>query len=132
LDVVCARYETAVDLFNRTLELAKGAQNSAAAWTGTRLNLGHAFRKLKWVTLCVSNVVNTFAKIDPVVKRRYAEAKATYERVIDLDPKFALAYSSLAMVLLTMNEREEAINQLHEVILSIHFFRCAIGRKMGC
>jgi tetratricopeptide (TPR) repeat protein len=48
-------------------------------------------------------------------KRRYPAAKEAYKRVIDMDPQFALAYSSLAMVLLALGEREEAINRLQEV-----------------
>ena len=55
------RYQKAVDSYKRALELAKDDLKSRAkVWEGTWSNLGHCYRKLRWVGLRCS--ITSFAR----------------------------------------------------------------------
>lgn len=88
------RYEEAADLFKEAIELAQMTQTSETAWAATYVNLGTCFRKLK----------------------RYPEAKAAYERVLQLDPRNAAALGFLGMVYHLMYDLDNAIIKYHECL----------------
>ncbi|GAA5914945.1 uncharacterized protein JCM6883_001771 [Sporobolomyces salmoneus] len=97
LGVVCvhnAEYNRAIQFFSETLALARNVQSSQAAWSTTHLNLGHAYRKLQ----------------------RYAEAQASYRKVIDLDPRAAAAYSALGIVEHRRGNFQDSIARYHEAL----------------
>ncbi|GAA5997071.1 hypothetical protein JCM5350_007746 [Sporobolomyces pararoseus] len=87
-------YERAIQFFSEALVLAKNVQSSQAAWSTTHLNLGHAYRKLE----------------------RYDEARASYRKVIDLDPRASAAYSALGIVEHKRGNFQDAIARYHEAL----------------
>ncbi|KAJ7284861.1 cell division control protein 16 [Mycena rebaudengoi] len=68
-------YDRAVGLFQNALDLAQVTQGSQKSWATTYLNLGTCFRKLK----------------------RYDEARTSYQKVLDLDPRHPVALGFLGM-----------------------------------
>ncbi|GAA6063193.1 hypothetical protein JCM10212_000495 [Sporobolomyces blumeae] len=97
LGVICVHnqeYERAVDFFRETLVLARNVQSAQTAWTMTHLNLGHAFLKLK----------------------RFDEARSSFRKVIDLDPRSAAAYSALGLVEHYRGNSQDAIARYHEAL----------------
>ncbi|EMD33975.1 hypothetical protein CERSUDRAFT_159330 [Gelatoporia subvermispora B] len=88
------RYEEAVELFERALQLAQIVQTSQSAWTSTYINLGTAYRKLE----------------------RFEEAKTAYQRVLEIDPRNTNALGFLGMVYHLLGDTEAAIVKYHETL----------------
>ncbi|KDQ57264.1 hypothetical protein JAAARDRAFT_58730 [Jaapia argillacea MUCL 33604] len=87
-------FDRAVDLFNAALSLAQVTQTSQDVWTASYMNLGTCYRKLG----------------------RLEEAKATYERVIEIDSRSATAYVFLGLVHQLMDNTDLAIVKYHEAL----------------
>ncbi|KAJ3555866.1 hypothetical protein NM688_g2343 [Phlebia brevispora] len=87
-------YEEAIVLFREALKLAQVTQSSEAAWATTYVNLGTCYRKLK----------------------KYPEAKASYEKVLQLDPRHVTALGFLGIVYQMMDKLDAAIVKYHECL----------------
>lgn len=87
-------YQGAIELFSKTLRLAKNVQGSKTAWSTTHLNLGHAYRKLA----------------------RYTDAYRSYRMAIELEPRSAAAYSGLGLVEHLSGRHQESVARYHEAL----------------
>ncbi|KAJ6494696.1 cell division control protein 16 [Mycena vitilis] len=87
-------YEKAAGLFQHALDLAQVTQSSQKTWATTYLNLGTCFRKLK----------------------RYGEAQDSYQKVLDLDPRHAVALGFMGMVHHLTDNLDMAILKYHEAL----------------
>ncbi|KAF7794820.1 hypothetical protein EIP86_005962 [Pleurotus ostreatoroseus] len=87
-------YEGAIALFKEALKLAQVTQSSEAAWATTYVNLGTCYRKLK----------------------KYPEAKASYEKVLQLEPRHVTALGFLGIVYQMMDQLDAAIVKYHECL----------------
>ncbi|KAI6035689.1 cell division control protein 16 [Pisolithus marmoratus] len=87
-------YQEAVQLFERSLELAQVTQSSERSWTATYLNLGTCFRKLK----------------------AYEKAKENYQRVLEIEPQHRQGLGFLGMVYHFQDEVDKAIVKYHEAL----------------
>ncbi|KAF4571362.1 anaphase promoting complex subunit cdc16 [Pleurotus pulmonarius] len=87
-------YQGAADLFVKALDVAGVTQSSERTWCTTYMNLGTAYRKLK----------------------RYAEAHEAYQKVLDLEPRNAMALGFMGMVLQLMGNLDAAIVKYHEAL----------------
>ncbi|KAI6013046.1 hypothetical protein EDC04DRAFT_2609437 [Pisolithus marmoratus] len=87
-------YQKAVQLFERSLELAQVTQSSERSWTATYLNLGTCFRKLK----------------------AYEKAKENYQRVLEIEPQHRQGLGFLGMVYHFQDEVDKAIVKYHEAL----------------
>jgi len=88
------RYEQALGLFQEAINLAQVTQSSEIAWASTYVNLGTCYRKLD----------------------RLEDAKNTYKRVLQLDPRNATALAFLGIVHHMLDEIDEAIVRYHETL----------------
>ncbi|KAK2463455.1 hypothetical protein APHAL10511_004541 [Amanita phalloides] len=84
----------AAALFQEALELAQVTQTSRKSWTTTYINLGTCYRKL----------------------RRLEDAKATYQKVLELDPHHPIALGFLGMVFHLLGDLDKAIIKYHEAL----------------
>ncbi|RDX43838.1 TPR-like protein [Lentinus brumalis] len=87
-------YETAARLFEAAIELAQVVQTSQSAWVPTFLNLGTSLRRLN----------------------RLPEAKAAYQRVLEIDYRNVEALSFMGVTLHLMGNTEAAIVKYHEAL----------------
>jgi len=87
-------YANAVNFLERALELAGTTQSSQSIWIKTRYNLAQAYRKLG----------------------RLQEAKTSFQKVLDLQPRNASAMTSLGMVQHLLGEVDDAIMSYHEAL----------------
>ncbi|TFK88830.1 TPR-like protein [Polyporus arcularius HHB13444] len=87
-------YETAAKLFEAAIELAQVVQTSQSAWVPTFLNLGTSLRRLN----------------------RLPEAKAAYQRVLEIDYRNVEALSFMGVTLHLMGNTEAAIVKYHEAL----------------
>ncbi|KJA22947.1 hypothetical protein HYPSUDRAFT_77168 [Hypholoma sublateritium FD-334 SS-4] len=87
-------FDSAARLFQSALDLAQVTQTSQKAWATTYLNLGTCHRKLK----------------------RLDEARDAYQRVLELEPRHAVALGFLGMVHHLMNNLDAAIVKYHEAL----------------
>ncbi|TFK40039.1 hypothetical protein BDQ12DRAFT_481499 [Crucibulum laeve] len=87
-------YEFALQLFREAIELAETTQTSKKSWTNTYLNFATCCRKL----------------------RRLDEAKDNYLKVIELEPRHAIAHGFLGMTYHLMGNTEKAIVKYHETL----------------
>ncbi|KAJ7227065.1 cell division control protein 16 [Mycena pura] len=87
-------YERAAGMFQQSLDLAQVTQSSQTTWATTRLNLGTCFRKLK----------------------RYDQAEAAYQKVLDLDPRHPVALGFLGLVYHLTDNLDKAILKYHEAL----------------
>ncbi|KAF8876755.1 hypothetical protein BD779DRAFT_1559710 [Infundibulicybe gibba] len=87
-------YQAAADLFQEALDVAQVTQTSQRSWATTYLNLGTCFRKLK----------------------QYEEARDSYQKVLELDPRHPIALGLLGMVHQLLDELDEAIVKYHEAL----------------
>ena len=103
-------------MFEKALELADASQTSKQAWLGTYLNLGQAYRKLKW-----AEHVDAVGRHDQVcwIVRNYPQAQSAYEEVIKIDPRNSQGLACLGIIHHTLGELDDAITRYHEVSLSI-------------
>ncbi|KAF9565181.1 TPR-like protein [Agrocybe pediades] len=85
-------FEKAARLFQEALDLAQVTQSSQKAWTTTYLNLGTCYRKLK----------------------RLEDARAAYQKVVELDPQNSIAFGFLGIVHHLMGNVDKAIVKYHE------------------
>ncbi|KZT07761.1 TPR-like protein [Laetiporus sulphureus 93-53] len=90
-------FELAVILFKEALDLAKTVQTSEQAWVNIYLNLGSAYRKLG----------------------RLEEAKAEYQRVIEVDPQNQSGLAFLGITYHLLGDIDAAIEKYHEVSLQL-------------
>ncbi|KAG9074149.1 anaphase promoting complex subunit cdc16 [Ceratobasidium sp. UAMH 11750] len=88
------RYEEALGHFSNAAARAGEVRGSQAIWSTLYLNQAHAYRKL--------------GRID--------EAKAGYMRVLELEPRHAIAISSLGVAHHLLFELEDAIARYHEAL----------------
>ncbi|KAG8688436.1 anaphase promoting complex subunit cdc16 [Ceratobasidium sp. 395] len=88
------RYEEALNYFSNAAARVGEVRGSQAIWSTLYLNQAHAYRKLG----------------------RIAEAKAGYMRVLELEPRHAVAISSLGVAHHLLFELEDAIARYHEVL----------------
>ncbi|THH07066.1 hypothetical protein EW145_g3642 [Phellinidium pouzarii] len=86
------QYENAVSLFQRALGLAEVTQGSHSTWATTYVNLGSAFGKLS----------------------RFQEAYSAYRKVLEMDPRHAIALALTGKMLMLMGNVEAAIQKFHE------------------
>lgn len=87
-------FEAAAAMFAHALDLAKIVQTSQRAWKNTYLNLGTAYRRLG----------------------RLQEAKAAYQKVIEIDPRNQTALAFLGITYHLLGEIEAAIVKYHETL----------------
>ncbi|KAF5327302.1 hypothetical protein D9619_004328 [Psilocybe cf. subviscida] len=87
-------YDKAAELFQKALDLAQVTQSSQKAWATTYLNLGTCCRKLK----------------------RYEEARVAYTKVLELEPRHAMALGFLGIVYHLMGNIDQAIVKYHEAL----------------
>nr|VWO99768.1 ANK_REP_REGION domain-containing protein [Ganoderma boninense] len=87
-------YETAAKLFESAIDLAQVVQSSQKAWIPTFLNLGTALRRLG----------------------RLDEAKAAYQRVLDIDYRNVTAISFMGVTQHLLGNVEAAIVRYHEAL----------------
>ncbi|KAG8740782.1 anaphase promoting complex subunit cdc16 [Ceratobasidium sp. 414] len=88
------RYEEALGHFSNAVARAGEVRGSQAIWSTLYLNQAHAYRKLS----------------------RIVEAKAGYMRVLELEPRHAIAISSLGVAHHLLFELEDAIARYHEAL----------------
>ncbi|KAF8905026.1 hypothetical protein CPB84DRAFT_1676979 [Gymnopilus junonius] len=84
--------EKAAQLFQAALDLAQVTQTSQKAWATTYLNLGTCYRKLK----------------------RLDDARAAYQKVLELDSQHSIALGFLGIVYHLMGNLDKAIIKYHE------------------
>nr|GAT60873.1 predicted protein [Mycena chlorophos] len=89
-----SKYEEAASFFRKALELASATQGSHKTWATTHLNLGTCYRKL----------------------HQYDAAEASYQKVLDLDPRHAQALGLLGMVYHLTDQVDKAILKYHEAL----------------
>lgn len=103
-------YEKAATLFQEALELAQVTQSSKRSWATTYINLGTSYRRLGYVfffdVICVIFYKNV---------RRLDDALNTYKKVLELDPRHAVALGFLGMVHHLKGDLDQAIVKYHEV-----------------
>ncbi|KAF8632216.1 hypothetical protein AX15_001974 [Amanita polypyramis BW_CC] len=87
-------YGGAAALFQEALDLAQVTQTSRKSWATTYINLGTCYRKL----------------------RRLEDAKATYQKVLELDPHHPIALGFLGMVYHLLRDLDKAIVKYHEAL----------------
>ncbi|KAM6504448.1 cell division control protein 16 [Amanita muscaria] len=87
-------YGTAAALFQEALDLAQVTQTSRKSWATTHVNLGTCYRKL----------------------HRLEEAKANYQRVLELEPYHSTALGFLGMVFHLLGDLDKAIVKYHEAL----------------
>lgn len=87
-------YAKAATLFQEALDLAQVTQSSQKSWATTYINLGTCFRKLT----------------------RFDEARITYQKVLELDPRHSIALGFLGMVHHLMGNLDRAIVKYHEAL----------------
>ncbi|KAJ7650412.1 cell division control protein 16, partial [Roridomyces roridus] len=87
-------YTKAYGLFQQALDLAQVTQSSQKTWATTYLNLGTCLRKLK----------------------RYEEAQAAYQKVLDVEPRHPVALGFLGMVYHLCDSLDKAILKYHEAL----------------
>ncbi|KAH8100117.1 TPR-like protein [Cristinia sonorae] len=88
------RYEEAMALFQEAINLAQVTQSSEISWASTYVNLGTCYRKLE----------------------RLEDAKRTYKRVLQLDPRNSTALAFLGIVHHMLGEIDDAIVRYHETL----------------
>ena len=102
-------YAKAATLFQEALDLAQVTQSSQKSWATTYINLGTCFRKLKYdVQSLVRHDLTTY------LCRRFDEARITYQKVLELDPRHSIALGFLGMVHHLMGHLDRAIVKYHE------------------
>ncbi|KAJ7052561.1 cell division control protein 16 [Mycena amicta] len=89
-----AEYEQAATFFRKALELASATQSSQKTWATTHLNLGTCYRKL----------------------RQYDAAQASYQKVLDLDPRHPQALGFMGIVYHLTDQVDKAILKYHEAL----------------
>ncbi|KAF8962716.1 hypothetical protein BDZ97DRAFT_1662459 [Flammula alnicola] len=87
-------FQKAARLFQSALDLAQVTQSSQKAWATTYLNLGTCYRKLK----------------------RLEEARASYQKVLELDARHSMALGLLGIVHHLMGNLDKAIVKYHEAL----------------
>ncbi|PPQ91029.1 hypothetical protein CVT25_013954 [Psilocybe cyanescens] len=87
-------YEKAAHLFQQALDFADITQTSQKAWATTFLNLGTCYRKL----------------------RRLEDARAAYQKVLELDARNAIALGFLGIVYHLQGDLDKAIVKYHEAL----------------
>lgn len=107
-------FQRAAELFQEALDLAQVTQSSQQCWATTYINLGTCFRKLKYV----ARIQNPLHLTDANCCRRYEDAKATYQKVLELDPRHSIALGFLGMIYHLMGDIDKAIIKYHEVRIS--------------
>ncbi|EKM78129.1 hypothetical protein AGABI1DRAFT_61147 [Agaricus bisporus var. burnettii JB137-S8] len=85
-------YGKAATLFQEALELAQVTQSSKRSWATTYINLGTSYRRLG----------------------RLDDALNTYKKVLELDPRHAVALGFLGMVHHLKGDLDQAIVKYHE------------------
>ncbi|KAJ3573119.1 hypothetical protein NP233_g2630 [Leucocoprinus birnbaumii] len=85
-------FEKAATLFQEALELAQITQSSRKSWATTYINLGTCYRRLG----------------------RLDDAQDTYKKVLELDPRHAVALGFLGMVYHLKGDLDQAIVRYHE------------------
>lgn len=103
-------YGGAAALFQEALDLAQVTQTSRKSWSMTYINLGTCYRKLRWV-----EVINRTLLFWLAIYRRLEDAKATYQKVLELDPYHPVALGFLGMVFHLLGDLDKAILKYHEV-----------------
>lgn len=91
------RLEDAVAMFEKALEVADESDCDPSAWLSTRINLGHALRRL----------------------HRFDEALETFDQVLRCGGREgggAGVFSAKGLVLMELNRATEAISVLHEAL----------------
>ena len=115
-------FDSAARLFQSALDLAQVTQTSQKAWATTYLNLGTCHRKLKYAPISPHTralLCSWHAKIKITFpSRRLDDARAAYQRVLELEPRHAVALGFLGMVQHLMGNLDAAIVKYHEVRLS--------------
>ncbi|CAK7220051.1 anaphase-promoting complex subunit Cut9 [Sporothrix bragantina] len=97
MGVVCYhqdRPKDAVTLFRKALEVADDMDCDPLAWLSARINLGHAYRRM----------------------RLFREALAQFDEVLRLGGKNAAVFSAKGLILLERNRPDEAAIVLHEAL----------------
>ncbi|CAK7201205.1 anaphase-promoting complex subunit Cut9 [Sporothrix eucalyptigena] len=97
MGVVCYhqdRPKDAATLFRKALEVADDMDCDPQAWLSARINLGHAYRRM----------------------RLFREALAQFDEVLRLGGKNAAVFSAKGLILLERNRPDEAAVVLHEAL----------------
>ncbi|KAF7327565.1 TPR-REGION domain-containing protein [Mycena kentingensis (nom. inval.)] len=89
-----ANYEKAASFFSRALDLAQTTQSPSKTWAVTHLNLGTCYRKMQQFEL----------------------AEASYQRVLDLDPRHPQALGFMGIVYHLTDRIDKAILKYHEAL----------------
>lgn len=87
------RYESAVSLFRKALEISEVSPGSHSTWATTYVNLGSALAKLG----------------------RFQESCESYRKVLEMDPRHAIALAFMGKTYMFMGRLDDAIQKFHEV-----------------
>ncbi|KAL0954768.1 hypothetical protein HGRIS_003718 [Hohenbuehelia grisea] len=86
-------FQEASGLFQQAINIAQATQSSQKSWATTYMNLGTCLRKL----------------------RRFEDAQAAYQKVLELEPRNSMAIGFLGIVHQLMGNVDKAIVKYHEV-----------------
>jgi len=102
------------------------------SWEVTICNLGHAYRKIRYIYNIYSvdkfifkeNFYSKFPNVNflIIIYRNYEKAKEQFEMVFSLDPSNYQAYSAMAYIYQIEGRLDEAISYYHSVNLYNHFY----------
>ncbi|KAL1733813.1 hypothetical protein EV714DRAFT_246059 [Schizophyllum commune] len=92
------KYKEAAKYFEQALDVANVTQSSHTTWQATYINMGTCYRKL----------------------RRLPKAVESYEKVLESDPRHAVALSFLAICYHLMGDLDSAILKYHETLSLVH------------
>lgn len=107
-------YGKAAKLFQSAVDLAQLTQSSQKAWATAYLNLGTCHRKLKFVLFGQPPFCRVFTFL-LLLHRGFEEARMAYLKVLELDPRNAVALGFLGIVCHLLGELDKAIVKYHEV-----------------
>lgn len=94
------RYDLAITHFHTVLELVRNAGTPLHNWTSSVVNLGHAYRKERWVKLI----------------RNFIQARHYFEQATEDEAALESAYAGLALISYSESKFDESINYLHQAL----------------
>lgn len=100
--------------------MAKITQTSQASWVNTFINLGTAYKRVRFVSLYHPST-NLGKRLRLIFRRRLIDARDTYRRVIEIDPRNVPALVSLGSVYQLLDDPDRAIVKYHEVFGTTEF-----------
>lgn len=109
-------------MFEQAIQLAKITQTSQASWVNTFINLGTAYKRIG-LALCLRSSGNLAHSVRVTLCRRLIDARDTYNKVIEIDPRNVTALVFLGSVYQLLDDPDRAIVKYHEVLESLFLFK---------